>query len=87
MILAVFRSRAHSLDYVEELKRHGVNASTMLAPKDVRIGCGVCVRFEEVNYARAVALLRLGKYKSFKGFYKLEYVGGIPRVLLYTKEK
>ena len=74
MILAVFRSRAHSLDYVEELKRHGV-------------GCGVCVRFEEVNYARAVALLRLGNYKSFKGFYKLEYVGGIPRVLLYTKEK
>ena len=85
MILAVFRARAHSLEYAERLRAHGVQATTIPAPKETRIGCGLCVRFEEVQFARAQAILRLGNYKSFKGFYKFEYVGSLPRVFPYTR--
>ena len=73
MILAVFRSRAHSLDYEERLNRYGIKATTTSAPKEARIGCGLCVRFEERVFSRAVSLLKTGKYSSFKGFYKLEF--------------
>jgi hypothetical protein len=83
IILAVFRSRSHSLDYAERLYKYGVDASTMSTPKDVRIGCGLCVRFDSRYFVRANAILRTGKYSSFKGFYKMEYVGGRMSVTPY----
>ncbi len=76
MILAVFRSRSQSLDYAERLHKYGIPASTSPAPKEARIGCGLCVRFEERVFVRARAVLRTGKYSSFKGFYRLDFFGG-----------
>ncbi len=75
-ILAVFRSRAHSLDYAERLQNYGVTATAVPAPKEARIGCGLCVKFDGRSFVRAQAILRTGRYASFKGFYKLDYVGG-----------
>ena len=76
MILAVFRSRAQSLDYAERLHKYGVTATTTAAPKEARIGCGLCVRFDGSVFPRARAVLKLGKYSSFKGFYKVDFVCG-----------
>lgn len=76
MIIAVFRSRAHSLDYLERLHRYGVQASTQPAPKEARIGCGLCVEFDSRLFLRAQAILKTGKYSSFKGFYKKEFING-----------
>lgn len=76
MIIAVFRSRSHSLDYAERLKRYGVEATTVPTPKEVRIGCGLCVRFDVRSFMRARAILKTASYSSFKGFYKTEFVGG-----------
>ncbi len=76
MILAVFRSRSQSLDYAERLQKYGVTASTTPAPREARIGCGLCVRFDSRELPRANAILRTGKYSSFKGYYRLEFVGG-----------
>lgn len=91
MILAVFRSRAHSLDYAERLKRYGVDATTTAAPKEARIGCGLCVRFDSRVFFRAQAILKTGNYSSFKGFYKIEFLEGRAlvtpyRVDYYTKK-
>lgn len=76
MILAVFRSRAHSLDYAERLHTHGVQATTVPTPKEAKIGCGLCVRFDARYFARAQAILKIGKYSSFKGFYKTDFESG-----------
>ncbi len=76
MILAVFRSRSQSLNYAERLQKYGVAASTVTAPKEARIGCGLCVQFEARNFLRANSLLKTGKYSSFKGYYKLDFIGG-----------
>lgn len=75
-ILAVFRSRSQSLDYAERLLLHGIRAETVQTPKEARIGCGLCVRFDGRLYVRAAAVLRMGRYSTFKGFYRVEYVGG-----------
>lgn len=75
MILAVFRSRAHSLDYAERLHSYGVPAVTVPTPKEARIGCGLCVRFDARNFVRAQAIMKTGRYTTFKGFYKMEYLG------------
>ena len=76
MILAVFRSRTQSLDFAERLHRYGVAADTVPTPKEARIGCGLCVRFDARYFVRAQAILKTGRYATFKGFYKVEYVGG-----------
>ena len=76
MILAVFRSRAHSLDYAQRLASYGVAATTVPTPKEAKIGCGLCVRFDARYFPRAQAIIRSGRYSSFKGFYKLDFVGG-----------
>jgi hypothetical protein len=81
MILAVFRSRAQSLDYAERLNKYGVAASTVPTPKEAKIGCGLCVKFDARYFVRAKAILKTGKYTTFKGFYKLEFMAGQMQIL------
>lgn len=85
MILAVFRSRAHSLDYAQRLLSYGVTATTVPAPKEAKIGCGLCVRFDARYFIRAQAIAKTGRYASFKGFYKTEFVNGRMTVTPYYK--
>lgn len=75
-VLAVFRSRSHSLDFSEKLREYGVPAETVPAPKEARIGCGLCVRFDDKVFPRVKAVLKMGKYSSFKGFYRLDFEAG-----------
>ena len=83
MILAVFRSRAHSLDYAQRLASYGVVATTVPTPKEAKIGCGLCVRFDARYFIRAQAVLKTGKYATFKGFYKTDFVNGRMTVTPY----
>ena len=84
MILAVFRSRANSLDYAERLNKYGVTATTVPTPKEAKIGCGLCVKFEGRYFIRAQAILKTGRYASFKGFYKTDFVNGRMTVTPYS---
>ena len=84
MVLAVFRVRAQSLDYAERLQRYGVSASTMPTPKEAKIGCGLCVGFDGRYYPRANAILKSVRYTSFKGFYKMDFIGGKMSITPYT---
>lgn len=84
MILAVFRSRAQSMDYAQRLNDYGVAAMLINTPKEAKIGCGLCVRFDARDFFRARAIFRTGRYTAFKGFYKMEYVGGRLTVAPYT---
>ena len=85
MILAVFRSRAQSVDFAGRLLTYGVRAETISAPKEAKIGCGLCVRFAENQFVRANAVLKTGKYTSFKGYYKMQFSAGKTSVTPYVK--
>ncbi len=80
MMLAVFRARSQCLDYSERLKEYGVPAEVVSTPKEAKIGCGICVRFDGRFYPRAHAVLRKGGYTAFKGYFKMEFLAG--RVLV-----
>ena len=75
-ILAVFRSRGQCLDFAGRLYKYGVSAQTAPAPKEAKIGCGLCLKFDISVLPKARAVLGLGKYTSFKGFYTVGYVDG-----------
>ncbi len=67
-ILAVFRSRAQTLDYVAALKSAGIPASAVATPKEAGVGCGISAKFEENFFARARFFLQKRPYASFSGF-------------------
>ena len=83
MILAVFRSRTHSLDYAEKVRSYGVTAETVSAPKEAKIGCGLCVRMDERVFVRAQAILKRKKYSTFRGFFRQEFKEGRMRITPY----
>lgn len=83
ILLAVFRSRAQSLDYGQKLNAYGVPSTTMPTPKEAKIGCGLCVKFDARYYAQAQALLKRYGYSTFKGFYRLDFVNGRITVFPY----
>ena len=80
-ILAIFRSRAQALDCSARLKKYGVSAETMPTPKEAKLGCGLCVRFDERIFTRAKAVILTARYSTFKGFYKMDFMNG--KVLVF----
>lgn len=67
-MLAVFRSRAQSLDFISALKAGGVPAQAVNTPKEAGVGCGISAKFEEAFFPRARACLARRQYSSFSGF-------------------
>ena len=83
ILLAVFRSRAQSLDYGQRLQKYGIPASVIPTPKEAKIGCGLCVRINANYFIKAQAILKTGGYSTFRGFYRLDFVNGKTTVFPY----
>lgn len=66
-ILAVFRSRAQSLDYAGRLYKYGVAAQTVPAPKEANIGCGLCVKFDRSALPTRTGRLGIGEVFRLPG--------------------
>ena len=67
-ILAVFKSRAQTLDFLQRIKAVGVPAQAVSTPKEAGVGCGISAKFDERFYERAKRILNLRVYSSFTGF-------------------
>lgn len=66
--LAVFRSRAHTLDFVATLRSGGIPASAVNTPKEAGVGCGISAKFDGRFLDRARLFLKKKPYSSFAGF-------------------
>lgn len=71
MILAVFRSRAQTLDFVSRLTRMGVSARAVSTPREANVGCGISARIGEYDLERARRALSGGQYTAFAGFFRV----------------
>lgn len=71
MILAVFRSRAQTLDFISRLKKLGVRASAVSTPKEANVGCGISARIGEFDLPRARRILSGGEFGAFVGFFRV----------------
>lgn len=78
-VLAVFKSRAQTLDCVSYLRGAGVPAQTVSTPKEAGVGCGISAKFEDAFYPRVRALLSKKSYSSFSGYMK-RTAGGFVRI-------
>ena len=67
--LAAFRSRQQAIYFANQLQRAGVRASTVNTPREVSLGCGISVRFDPAQMARAQSLLRRTNPTTLIGLY------------------
>ncbi len=76
-VLAVFRSRSQTLDFVSRLSRNGVNVQTINTPKEANVGCGLSAKFSSSNLVQAKFILKNVRYSAFVGFYAYENLYGV----------
>ena len=70
-MLAVFRSRAQTLDFVSRLKAAGVPVQTVSTPPEAGVGCGISAKYDESFHRRVGVLPAKRQYSSFSGFMKM----------------
>lgn len=70
-VLAVFRSRAQTMDFAARLQSVGASVRIVNTPKEAGVGCGVSARFGYGALALAENVLRRNSYSSFAGFYEV----------------
>lgn len=70
-VLAVFRSRAQTLDFIARLQQYGTTAQAVNTPKEAGVGCGISAKFDSSALPRARSILRRTVYSSFAGLYEL----------------
>ena len=64
-VLAVFKSRAQTLDFVSLLRSGGVVASAVNTPKEAGVGCGISAKFDERFFPREKLYLLRGFYAPY----------------------
>ena len=74
--LAVFRSRAQTLDFVARLLAAGIPASAVSTPKEARVGCGLSAKIGAFDLIGAKRALACGHYGAFAGFFRVETRNG-----------
>jgi hypothetical protein len=70
-IIAAFRSRTHTLQFAEILKRNRIECYTLNTPKEAGVGCGLSVKFTENNYYAVKNIIRRYSFDSFAGFFSV----------------
>ena len=61
-VIMVFRSRQHALNFLDIMKENNIRGAIIPTPKELSLGCGFSIKFENgfLNEVRALN----GKYES-----------------------
>lgn len=70
-MLAVFKSRSQTLDFISRLSAAGVPAQAVSTPQEAGVGCGISAKFDARFLSRVKAVLSAGRYSSYAGFLSL----------------
>ena len=70
-MIVVFRSRKQTAKMYEIFTLNGVPSKIINTPREVNVGCGISVRFDEAFFAKAKVLANRYPQTSFVGFFKV----------------
>lgn len=75
-IMAAFRSRTQTLEFLDMLRYFNVRAELVNTLKEAGVGCGLSVRFSEENLHTAKNALLQKSFSAFAGFFKVSNLYG-----------
>lgn len=70
-ILAVFKSRNHTMQFSAYLRKLGVNYRTINTPREVSVSCGISIIFPKSAIYQARMIVDKFQFSSFDGFYEV----------------
>lgn len=70
--IASFRSRQQVFAFESALKRSGIRTQIVSTPREVALGCGLSVRFEESDTNRVIDMYHRVHPGNLIGFYRVE---------------
>ena len=71
-MIAAFRSRAESLEFLDILRRYGVPCSAVNTPREAHVGCGISVKFPPNALGMVRMALARSRMASFAGFFEVD---------------
>ena len=74
-MLAVYTARNSSMALFQRLKSERIKCQITSTPREISVGCGLCVRFDSTDLYRVKAHVNALKSFSFGGIWKESGVG------------
>ena len=71
-VLAVMRSRQHTLRYETMLNRAGIRAAVISTPREAAIGCGLSLKIPYGDLRRVLEMWRRERPEGLAGVYLME---------------
>jgi ferredoxin len=72
--IIAFHSRQHALRFSEILNEHCIPSQLMSTPKEISLGCGLCLRISPYKTPEAIEIYHEHSYPII-GFYNVKRVG------------
>lgn len=72
MTVVVFKSKTEVFAFLEDMKYYSAGAVIVGMPKEIKIGCGFCVKITDSAINLAKRLVYGGEYSTFYGIFKIK---------------
>lgn len=67
-LLAVFKSRSQAMDCAARMRVANLRCALIATPKEAGVGCGLSIKIDRAQLARAQNIIKSGRYSAFYGF-------------------
>jgi len=73
--IVVLKSKTQVMQLVEIARRYAFMVKTIPIPKEVKVGCGICVQINYNDANKIIRLIRINNLDAFYGIFLIEKVG------------
>ena len=75
MFIVVLRSKSQVMEFIDIARSVGLTVKAIPLPKEVKIGCGICVRIMGGDTQKALFIVKKYRLDAFYGIYCIEKQG------------
>ncbi len=73
--IVVLRSKSQVMEFIDYARGAGMLVKAIPLPKEVKIGCGICVKIMQGDIQKALYIIRARRLDAFYGIYSIEKQG------------
>ena len=73
--IVVLKSKTQVMQLVELARGYGFQVKTMPIPKEIKIGCGICVQISLLDAHKILRIVNSYNLNAFYGIFTIEKVG------------
>ncbi len=73
--IVVLRSKSQVMEFIDYARSSGMVVKAIPLPKEVKIGCGICVKIMPTDLKKATYIVRARRLDAFYGIYLIEKQG------------